>query len=160
MPASTATRGVGGRDRRLGLGALSPHLFSPAEKRQIENFNKLFALAVEWPRLTGLVRRLIKLPRKPALSPDLQSVEGLCHQEPHPSYKPSLRELLRTVRQFMKFDLDYHRLPPPAAETPEVKRAPHDHVQRHGRPGATSPSPASPPARRPAAAVSARWRRP
>jgi len=36
---------------------------SPAEKRQIENFNKLFALAVEWPRLTGPVRRLIRLPR-------------------------------------------------------------------------------------------------
>lgn len=38
---------------------------SPAEKRQIENLQKLFALAVEFPWLVPLVRRLIKLPRNP-----------------------------------------------------------------------------------------------
>ncbi len=36
---------------------------SEAEKRQIENLQKLFALAVEFPFLVPLVRQLIKLPR-------------------------------------------------------------------------------------------------
>jgi len=35
---------------------------SAAEKRQIENLQKLFALTVEFPWLRGLVRQLIKLP--------------------------------------------------------------------------------------------------
>jgi anaerobic magnesium-protoporphyrin IX monomethyl ester cyclase len=38
---------------------------SAAEKRQIENLQKLFALAVEFPRLVPLVRQLIKLPSNP-----------------------------------------------------------------------------------------------
>jgi radical SAM superfamily enzyme YgiQ (UPF0313 family) len=38
---------------------------SPTEKRQIENLQKLFALAVEFPWLVPLVRWLIKLPRNP-----------------------------------------------------------------------------------------------
>jgi radical SAM superfamily enzyme YgiQ (UPF0313 family) len=35
---------------------------SEAEKRQIENLQKLFALGVEFPRLLPLIRRLIRLP--------------------------------------------------------------------------------------------------
>ena len=35
---------------------------SEAEKRQIENLQKLFALAVEFPRLLPIIRRLIRLP--------------------------------------------------------------------------------------------------
>ncbi len=35
---------------------------SEAEKRQIENLQKLFALAVEFPRLLPVIRRLIRLP--------------------------------------------------------------------------------------------------
>lgn len=38
---------------------------SAAEKRQIENLQKLFALTVEVPWLRGLVRQLIKLPQNP-----------------------------------------------------------------------------------------------
>ena len=38
---------------------------SPAEKRQIENLQKLFALTVEFPWLRGLTRQLIKLPPNP-----------------------------------------------------------------------------------------------
>jgi radical SAM superfamily enzyme YgiQ (UPF0313 family) len=39
---------------------------SPADKRQIENLQKLFALTVEFPWLRGMVRHLIKLPSNPA----------------------------------------------------------------------------------------------
>jgi anaerobic magnesium-protoporphyrin IX monomethyl ester cyclase len=38
---------------------------SPAEKRQIENLQKLFALTVEFPCLRSLVRQLIKIPSNP-----------------------------------------------------------------------------------------------
>jgi radical SAM superfamily enzyme YgiQ (UPF0313 family) len=37
----------------------------PAERRQIENLQKLFALTVEFPWLRGAVRQLIKLPSNP-----------------------------------------------------------------------------------------------
>ena len=33
------------------------------EKRQMENLQRLFAIAVEWPRLPPLIRLLTKLPR-------------------------------------------------------------------------------------------------
>ena len=38
---------------------------SSAEKRQIENLQKLFALTVEFPWLRGVTRQLIKLPGNP-----------------------------------------------------------------------------------------------
>jgi len=38
---------------------------SEAEKRQIQNLQKLFAITVEFPWLRGLVRQLIKLPANP-----------------------------------------------------------------------------------------------
>lgn len=77
---------------------------SPEEKRQIENFNKLFALAVEWPWLTGLVRRLIKLPPNPLFRLAFKLWKGYAIKNRIHPYHPSFRELVRTVRRFMKFD--------------------------------------------------------
>ncbi len=77
---------------------------SPEEKRQIENFNKLFALAVEWPWLTGLVRRLIKLPPNPFFRLAFKLWKGYAIKSRVHPYHPSFRELVRTVWRFMKFD--------------------------------------------------------
>ncbi len=77
---------------------------SPAEKRQIENFNKLFALAVEWPRLAGLVRRLIKLPPNPLFRLAYKLWKGYAIKNRIHPYRPSTREFLLTVRRFMRFD--------------------------------------------------------
>ena len=77
---------------------------SAAEKRQIENFNKLFALAVEWPRLTGLVRRLIKLPPNPFFRLAYKLWKGYAIKNRIHPYRPSFREFVQTVRRFMTFD--------------------------------------------------------
>jgi anaerobic magnesium-protoporphyrin IX monomethyl ester cyclase len=77
---------------------------SPAEKRQIENLNKLFALAVEWPRLTSLVQRLIKLPLNPLFRLTYKLWKGYAIKNRIHPYRPSFREFVQTVRRFMKFD--------------------------------------------------------
>ncbi len=76
---------------------------SAAEKRQIENFNKLFALAVEWPRLTGLVRWLIKLPPNPFFRLAYKIWKGYAIKNRIHPYRPSFREFVQTVRRFMQF---------------------------------------------------------
>lgn len=77
---------------------------TPAEKRQIENLNKLFALAVEWPWLTGLVRRLIKLPPNPLFRLAYKLWKGTAIKNHIHPYRPTLREFVQTVRRFMTFD--------------------------------------------------------
>lgn len=77
---------------------------NPAEKRQIENFNKLFALAVEWPRLTGLIRHLIKLPPNPLYRLVYKLWKGYAVKNRIHPYRPSLREFVQTVARFMRFD--------------------------------------------------------
>jgi len=77
---------------------------SPEEKRQIENLNKLFALAVEWPGLTGLVRRLIKLPPNSIFRLLYKLWKGYAIKNRMHPYRPSTREFVQTVRRFMKFD--------------------------------------------------------
>lgn len=76
---------------------------SPAEKRQIENLNKLLALAVEWPWLTGLVRRLIKLPPNPLFRLAFKLWKGYAISSRIHPYRPSLPEFILAVRRFMKF---------------------------------------------------------
>jgi anaerobic magnesium-protoporphyrin IX monomethyl ester cyclase len=73
------------------------------EKRQIENLNKLFAVAVEWPRMTGLVRRLIKLPPNPLFRLVFKLWKGYAVKNRIHPYRPSLREFLQTVQRFMRF---------------------------------------------------------
>jgi anaerobic magnesium-protoporphyrin IX monomethyl ester cyclase len=75
-----------------------------AEKRRIENFNKLFALAVEWPWLTGLVRQLIKLPPNPLFRLVYKLWKGYAIKSRIHPYRTSLREFAQTVQRFMKFD--------------------------------------------------------
>ena len=77
---------------------------SAGEKRQIENLNKLFALAVEWPWLTGLVRRLIKLPPNPLFRLAYKLWKGYAIKNRIHPYRPSFREFVATVRRFMQFD--------------------------------------------------------
>jgi anaerobic magnesium-protoporphyrin IX monomethyl ester cyclase len=77
---------------------------SSAEKRQIENLNKLFALAVEWPWSVGFVRRLIELPPNPLFRLTYKVWKGYAIKSRIHPYRPSPREFLKTVRRFMKFD--------------------------------------------------------
>jgi radical SAM superfamily enzyme YgiQ (UPF0313 family) len=79
--------------------------FSTAdEKRQIENFNKLFALAVEWPRLSGLVRQLIRLPSNPIFRLAYKLWKGYAVKSRIHPYRPSPHEFAQAVRRFMQFD--------------------------------------------------------
>ncbi len=77
---------------------------TPEEKRQIENLNKLFALAVEWPRITGLVLRLTKLPPNPLFRLAYKLWKGYAVKNRIHPYRPSMGEFLQTVRRFMSFD--------------------------------------------------------
>jgi hypothetical protein len=79
--------------------------FSTAkEKRQIENFNKLFALAVEWPRLQGTIRRLNGLPPNNIYRLLYKLWKGFAIKNRIHPYRPSAREFAQTVQRFMKFD--------------------------------------------------------
>ena len=79
--------------------------FSTAdEKRQIENLNKLFAVAVEWPWMTSLVRRLIKWPSNFLFRLVYKLWKGWAIKNRIHPYRPSLREFVQTVRRFMQFD--------------------------------------------------------
>ena len=77
---------------------------SPEEKRQIENFNKLFALVVEWPWLAGPVRYLLKLPPNALFRLVYKLWKGYAIESRIHPYRPSLKEFAQTVRRFMRFD--------------------------------------------------------
>ena len=76
----------------------------PEEKRQIESLNRLFAVAVEWPWLTGLVRGLIRLPPNPFFRLVFKLWKGYAVKNRIHPYRPSLREFVQTVQRFMRFD--------------------------------------------------------
>jgi radical SAM superfamily enzyme YgiQ (UPF0313 family) len=77
---------------------------SAEEKRQIENFNKLFAVAVEWPWLEGLVRRLNRLPPNSIYRLLYKLWKGYAVKNRIHPYRPSTREFAQTVQRFMRFD--------------------------------------------------------
>jgi anaerobic magnesium-protoporphyrin IX monomethyl ester cyclase len=77
---------------------------TPHEKRQIENLNKLFALAVEWPWTAGPLRRLIQWPPNPLFRLVYKLWKGWAIKNRIHPYRPSLREFVQTVRRFMQFD--------------------------------------------------------
>jgi radical SAM superfamily enzyme YgiQ (UPF0313 family) len=77
---------------------------TPAEKKKIQNFNKLFALAVEWPWLAGLLKRLIGLPPNPFFRLVYKLWKGYAIKSRIHPYRPSLREYVQTARRFMSFD--------------------------------------------------------
>jgi anaerobic magnesium-protoporphyrin IX monomethyl ester cyclase len=77
---------------------------TPQEKRQIENLNKLFALAVEWPRVTRFVQWLIRLPPNSLYRLAYKLWKGYAIKGRIHPYSPSATEYIQTVRRFMKFD--------------------------------------------------------
>jgi anaerobic magnesium-protoporphyrin IX monomethyl ester cyclase len=77
---------------------------SAVEKRQIENLNKLFALAVEWPRLTSLIRWVAKLPPNPLFRLAYKLWKGYAIKSRIHPYRPSMRVFMQTVLKFIKFD--------------------------------------------------------
>jgi anaerobic magnesium-protoporphyrin IX monomethyl ester cyclase len=77
---------------------------TPEEKQQIENLNKLFAGAVEWPWAAGWVRRLTKLPPNGLFRLFYKLWKGYAVKNRIHPYRPSFREFVQTVQRFMRFD--------------------------------------------------------
>jgi len=78
--------------------------FSPSHKRQIENLQKLFALAVEFPFLVPLVKLLIGLPKNPVFWLLHKLWKGYAiKRRIHPVHL-SLGEMIGIVRRYMQFD--------------------------------------------------------
>ncbi len=78
--------------------------FDPDHKRQLENLNRLFAIAVEWPRAVPLVRRLIRLPRNPLYRLIYKLWKGYAVKKRIHPYSPSAGEYVEAFRRFMSFD--------------------------------------------------------
>jgi radical SAM superfamily enzyme YgiQ (UPF0313 family) len=79
-----------------------------SEKTQIEHLQRLFALGVEWPRLEGLIRRLIRLPHSRFVDGLFWWVHKLfkgyaIYYRVHPS-RTSLVELVRNALHFLKLE--------------------------------------------------------
>lgn len=78
--------------------------FPPAEKRQIENLQKLFAITVEFPRLLPLTRLLIKLPNNPFFWLVHKLWKGYTIQRRLHPVGYTGREYLSMVRKFIKLE--------------------------------------------------------
>ncbi len=81
---------------------------SEDEKRQIENLQRWFAIGVEWPWLTPLIRQVIKAPRNGAVDGAFWMIEKLWRgyaikNRIHP-HKLSAGEFFEAVRHFMAMD--------------------------------------------------------
>ena len=77
---------------------------TPREKRQVENLSKLFAIAVEWPRLLPLVRWLIRLRPNALFWLVYKLWKGYAVKKRVHPYHPSLAEYIETILRFMRFD--------------------------------------------------------
>lgn len=75
---------------------------SEAEKRQIENLQKLFALAVEFPRLRPLIRRLICLPSNPFFWLAYKLWKGWAIKNRMFPFKMTAREYLDSALYYMR----------------------------------------------------------
>jgi anaerobic magnesium-protoporphyrin IX monomethyl ester cyclase len=81
---------------------------SEDEKRQIENLQRWFAIGVEWPWLTPLIKQLVKAPRNRSIDGAYWMIEKLWRgyaikSRIHP-HKLSFKEFVTTVRHFMDMD--------------------------------------------------------
>jgi radical SAM superfamily enzyme YgiQ (UPF0313 family) len=81
---------------------------SEDEKRQIENLQRWFAIGVEWPHLTPLIKLLIKAPRHPMVDSAYWMIEKVWRgyaikNRIHPHHL-SFKEFVQTVRHFMDMD--------------------------------------------------------
>jgi hypothetical protein len=76
--------------------------FSPKEKRQVENLQRFFAIAVEWPLLLPLIRLLIKLPKNRLFWLINKLWKGyVLRTRVHPA-RLSLRDYVEAIRHFMR----------------------------------------------------------
>ncbi len=78
--------------------------FPPAEKRQIENLQKLFAVTVEFPWLLPFTRRLLKLPPNPLFWLMHKLWKGYTIQQRIHPVKWTWREYVAMVRKFVKLE--------------------------------------------------------
>ena len=76
--------------------------FPADEKRQIENLQRLFAVAVEWPWLTPLIRWLVRWPRNPFFWWIYKLWKGYTIKTRIHPVKLSPREYFTIVRRFLK----------------------------------------------------------
>lgn len=76
--------------------------FEGSEKRQMENLQRFFAIAVEWPRLLSLIRFLIKLPKNRLFWLINKLWKGYAlRTRVHPA-RLSLRGSIEIVRHYMR----------------------------------------------------------
>lgn len=76
--------------------------FPPEEKRQIENLQRLFAIAVEWPRLIPLIRWLVRWPRNPLFWWAYKLWKGYTIKTRIHPVRLSLREYVLIVQRFFR----------------------------------------------------------
>jgi radical SAM superfamily enzyme YgiQ (UPF0313 family) len=76
--------------------------FEESEKRQMENLQRFFAIAVEWPRLLPLIRFLIKLPKNRLFWLINKLWKGyVLRTRVHPA-RFSLRGYIEIIRHYMR----------------------------------------------------------
>jgi len=78
--------------------------FPPDEKRQIENLQRLFGVAVEWPWLIPLVRRVVRWPHNALFWWVYKLWKGYTIKSRIHPVKLSFREYVFTVRRFLNLD--------------------------------------------------------
>ncbi|NLE76375.1 MAG: radical SAM protein, partial [Chloroflexi bacterium] len=90
----------------IGLSAWDHSIlkFPPDEKRQIENLQRLFGLAVEWPWLIPLVRWMVKWPRNPLFWWAYKLWKGYTIKTRIHPVKLSPREAITIVIRFLKLE--------------------------------------------------------
>ncbi len=77
---------------------------TPAEKHRIEHLQNWFAIGVEWPWLTPLIRQIIKLPKNPVSWLAYKLWKGYALRRRIHPYPMTFKEFTDTVRQFMAID--------------------------------------------------------
>ncbi len=78
--------------------------FPPDHKRQVENLQKLFAIAVEFPFLVPIVRVLVKLPKNPVFWLVHKLWKGYTIKKRiHPVHL-TFGEMVSIVKRYMQFD--------------------------------------------------------
>jgi radical SAM superfamily enzyme YgiQ (UPF0313 family) len=80
----------------------TPLRFPPAERRQIENLQKLFSATVEFPWLLPLVKRAIRLPRNRLFWLVYKLWKGYALKQRIFSYRMSGREMLANLWSYMR----------------------------------------------------------
>ena len=80
----------------------TPLRFDPAEKRQIENLQKLFSITVEFPWLLPLVRRAVRLPPNRLFWLVYKLWKGYALKQRIFAYRMSAREMFVNLLSYMR----------------------------------------------------------